>query len=163
MQATPICISLRRAKQDDCRMLWQWANDIEVRRQSFSTEAIEWEEHVSWFRRKMNDADCLIYVAVDSQDRPVGAVRFAIAEGKATISASLDPMFRGMGLGRDLIAQGCRLFFQERPVSEIHALVKPENDVSLRAFESAGFVSKGSASVRGIAAELLVFRAGTRR
>ena len=39
-------LRLRRVQEKDCRQLWEWANDPEVRPVSFATEPIQWERHV---------------------------------------------------------------------------------------------------------------------
>ena len=42
-------IYLRLVDDKDMKLLFDWRNDEVVRKNSFSTEPIDWEEHVSWF------------------------------------------------------------------------------------------------------------------
>ncbi len=60
-------LHLRRARADDIRILWEWANDSEVRAASFSSAPIPWETHVAWFTEKMAPARSLIFIAEDEE------------------------------------------------------------------------------------------------
>ena len=42
---------LRKATIEDRDLLFQWANDPLVRKNSFSTAEIAYEEHVDWYNR----------------------------------------------------------------------------------------------------------------
>jgi len=68
-------LSLRHVRKDDCRLLWEWANDPKVRSASFSENSIPWERHVEWFNSKLNGRNCIFYVAVDNYGMPVGPIR----------------------------------------------------------------------------------------
>ncbi|MGH9508910.1 MAG: UDP-2,4-diacetamido-2,4,6-trideoxy-beta-L-altropyranose hydrolase, partial [Terriglobales bacterium] len=53
-------LRLRRATEQDCRLLWEWANDPDTRANSFSSELIPWDDHQRWFRAKLSDPACLL-------------------------------------------------------------------------------------------------------
>jgi UDP-2,4-diacetamido-2,4,6-trideoxy-beta-L-altropyranose hydrolase len=38
-------ITLKRATQEDCRLIWKWANDPDVRAASFSSKPIPYDTH----------------------------------------------------------------------------------------------------------------------
>ena len=63
-------LRLRPVCADDCRMIWEWANDPLVRSQSFANDPIPWESHVAWFKRALRDPDMRLYIAESST--PVG-------------------------------------------------------------------------------------------
>jgi len=46
---------LRRVEEADCSLLWEWANEPEVRSASFSSTPIAWDEHREWFTKKLGD------------------------------------------------------------------------------------------------------------
>jgi hypothetical protein len=46
----------RRAKKEDCELIYKWANDPEVRKNSFSGAAITVENHQKWFESKLADS-----------------------------------------------------------------------------------------------------------
>ncbi len=132
-------INLRQVSAKDCKLIWQWANDPEVRAVSFSSDSISFENHEQWFESKMNDPNCHFYVAENSQHKAVGQVRFDLNGNQATISISLAPRFRGQGYGSMLIQLAAQRTLEVSNVDVIHAYVKKENRVSLKAFQKAGF------------------------
>ena len=144
-------LHLRPATADDCRRVWDWANDLSVRAISFTSDPIPWEQHVAWFTRKLGDANTRLWIA-EQEGGFVGQVRFDLDGSTATISVSLDATRRGKNLGALLIWSACQKLFRESAVETIHALIKPDNAASIRAFEKAGFEPAGQTEVKGCAA-----------
>lgn len=142
-------LRLRRVREDDCRLLWLWANDEEVRKVSFSTAYIPWEEHVSWFSSKIRDPNCLHFIAVDQQDDPAGQVRFDVKEDSAVINISLDKHKRGLNFGGVLIDMATEEIFKNADIQKINALIHPNNIKSIKAFEKAKFKKVGLITVNG--------------
>jgi UDP-2,4-diacetamido-2,4,6-trideoxy-beta-L-altropyranose hydrolase len=142
-------VRLRRTREDDCRMFWEWANDPEVRAMSFSSEPVSWEKHVRWFTSKQVDPSSLLYVATDETSHPIGQVRYQLDRDRAVLSISLTPESRGKGLGKTTLLAATEELFQASPARAIDAFVKPENEPSLRLFDSAGFRREGLATVQG--------------
>jgi RimJ/RimL family protein N-acetyltransferase len=73
-------INLRLADYNDCEMLWQWVNDPDVRKASFSSEKNSWETHKAWFTDKLEDSNSYIFIALNENKQPIGQVRFDIKE-----------------------------------------------------------------------------------
>ena len=46
-------LNLRPVTQDDIKLLFKWANDPEVRLNSFNSKEIKWDEHQKWFKVKI--------------------------------------------------------------------------------------------------------------
>ena len=65
MQVKSKMLSLRQVREDDCRLLWEWANDPEVRAVSFLSEPILWDQHVQWFKSKINGGRSLRDICSD--------------------------------------------------------------------------------------------------
>lgn len=158
-------LRLRPAAPGDRRLLWDWANDPEVRALSFSSEPIPWQDHVRWFESKLRSPDCIHYLAFDEHDRPVGQVRFDPIErggspdrGHAEISVSIAREHRGSGFGGPLLRLAAARVFQESEITTLHAFIKHENKVSTRVFEKAGFEPRGQEMVRGHRAGHYVLR-----
>lgn len=138
-------IGFRPVEQDDCRVLWEWANDPGTRAASFSAAEIPWKEHVAWFESRLRSSDPG-WIAQDPSGRRVAFVRFDRGEGKAfTISLNLAREMRGRGLGALLIARACDFFREANGRAEIQAWIKNENIASQRCFEKAGFVQTDGA------------------
>ena len=141
-------LRLRRACEEDCRMLWEWANDPDVRAAAFSSDPIPWEEHVGWYTKKLSDPHCFHFIALDDEDVPVGQVRFDVQGEEAEVDVSVDRQRRGHGYGSSLIEIGVKKMFLSTPTKVIHAYVKSQNEASVRAFRRAGFRDLGVKLVR---------------
>lgn len=149
-------IKLRRATREDCRLIWKWANDPDVRAVSFSPEPIVYEHHVKWFKTRLNDSNCCFYIAENSNLAAVGQIRFDLKEKEAHISISLDRKFRGQGRGAKIIELAARAFLTSSDAKTIHAYIKKDNAASLAAFKKAGFSSVKSVLVNNQPAHHLV-------
>ena len=139
---------VRYANADDCRLIWELANDPEVRAASFSTEPIPWETHQLWFAQKVADEQTLLLIAQDDRGIPVGQVRFDLQGCDAELHVSLFKEKRGSGLGVPAIHAALQELFATRHCKGVHAYVKPDNIASAKLFESAGFVNVGKKIVR---------------
>ena len=131
-------IRLRPAVRDDARLLWEWANDPDVRRFAFHTEPIVWDDHLNWLDDRLSRDDSLVYVA-ELDGSHIGQVRFDLADHVANIDYSIAPSWRGRGLGSSLlVAAVARLNF-DRPGAQPVGVVLAANAASHRSFELAGF------------------------
>jgi UDP-2,4-diacetamido-2,4,6-trideoxy-beta-L-altropyranose hydrolase len=149
-------LRLRRVAEQDCRLLWEWANDPEVRALSFSSEAIPWERHVDWFSSKLTDPNAILYLAIDEENIPVGQVRYQLEGTRAVVSVNLAAGFRGRGYGNTLLDLGANQLFRSTEATAIDAYVKPDNAASLRLFTHAGFKREKIGMIRGQRAVLFV-------
>lgn len=143
-------LKLRSVSPEDCRLLWEWSNELEVRAASFFTGLIPWQEHVQWFKSKLNASDCIFYIAVDRNDAPVGQVRYDIKNNEeAVISISIDKRFRYQGYGNYLINLGCEQIFSDSNLFRINAYIKPNNKSSINTFTQADFKNIGTTTIQG--------------
>jgi UDP-2,4-diacetamido-2,4,6-trideoxy-beta-L-altropyranose hydrolase len=142
-------LRLRPAREDDGRLLWEWANDPQVRVAAFSWQPISWEQHQAWFASKMKDPSCRIFIAEDGGGRPVGQFRVDWrSQQEGDIDVSVASEFRATGKGSALIDMGSSRALLETGGC-LHALVKVGNQASRRAFERAGFRTLGEEVVQG--------------
>jgi UDP-2,4-diacetamido-2,4,6-trideoxy-beta-L-altropyranose hydrolase len=143
------CIYLRRVEEKDCGILWEWANDPDVRAVSLNSDPISWQSHVEWFRSKMQNPDSVLYLALNSEDVPIGQVRCQINDGSAVLSISLAKEFRSKGYGGAVLQIAAAQFFQTSKVTSIDAYVKPDNAASLKLFDRAGFIRERTHLIEG--------------
>ncbi len=129
----------RLAQPDDVRLYFDWTNDPDTRRQSFSSASIPFDTHAAWFSRKLADPDALMLVFENKTGQPVGQVRFERSPNEIVIGISVDAAHRGKGLASQLIELGCVACRERWGSVVVHAYIKPENRASARAFERAGF------------------------
>jgi RimJ/RimL family protein N-acetyltransferase len=152
LQSSTTALLVRPATEADSRTIWDWANDPATRAASFSPEPIPWERHVTWFTGKLHDPRCHLYVVTDKDQRPLGMVRYDVEDSEAVVSINLSPACRGRGLGPVALRQSADCLFDKAPVHNVIALIKPENQASVVAFERAGYRSQGQTVVNGCGA-----------
>ncbi|MBL0059186.1 MAG: UDP-2,4-diacetamido-2,4,6-trideoxy-beta-L-altropyranose hydrolase [Elusimicrobia bacterium] len=130
---------LRRVRPSDCRRLWNWANDPAARAASFSETRIPWGPHQAWFKERLNNSHCVIFVAVLRQGKSIGSARFERRKIGWVISVFVERTYRGQGLGSSLIRTAACAFMRDTGEKVVNAYVKPTNGASLQAFLRAGF------------------------
>ena len=153
-------IKLRPAAQEDCQWAWELANDLEIRKASFSTAPIKWEDHSRWFAKKVADPECCFYIAINGLGEAIGQVRFEPRRNEGVISVSLSGASRGKGFGSILIREGLERLWLDTTATIVHAYIKAENVASLRSFRTAGFADAGVSEFDGHSATHLVAERG---
>ncbi len=138
-------LKIRNAEQRDAHLIWQWANDPVVREQSYSSNMIPWNNHITWFSKKLNDTSCYYYI-LENEDNSVGQIRFDIdGENKATLSYLIAPSFRSKGMGAWILSKGIKkLLCDASQVRKVIGHVKKINIVSQKSFEKLNFVKGAS-------------------
>lgn len=134
-------LTLRSADYGDERFLYELRNEKEVRRNSFCTEPISYEQHVVWFQKKMRDADTRIYI-LSHDGMSVGQVRADISDCQAKISYALCKEARGKGYAKWMLTELERILEEEEVCRGLLAEVKEENHVSCHIFRSLGYEEK---------------------
>jgi UDP-2,4-diacetamido-2,4,6-trideoxy-beta-L-altropyranose hydrolase len=143
-------IHLRPVAENDRALLWEWANDPEVRALSFHSEKIPWETHIRWFQERLHDTDDVFFLGSYAGGEPLGQVRFdRDTAGRIRVHASVDRRQRAAGLGAALILRAVDELFATTPITAVHAFIKAENHPSIRAFQKAGFTPAESRPAHG--------------
>lgn len=125
----------RRATSDDAKRLFQWRNDPDTRRNSHSTEEIEFEAHCAWLQNVLDKPEWTILIA-EIENTPVGTIRSVQqSDGSSILSWIVAPEVRGRGLARQMISYVSDLLV-DVPLS---AEIKSSNTASIKAAEAAGF------------------------
>jgi RimJ/RimL family protein N-acetyltransferase len=133
-------IFLRPVNKEDIELLFEWANDSEVREMAVNSERIVWEDHHCWFNKKLTNTDTRIFILTDG-DQNFGQIRFDKSEEGWTIDYSIGREFRKKGLGNEIIRLGIEVMKSEKLI----AFVKPQNMSSMHVFEKQGFRFEGEA------------------
>ena len=132
-------VYLRPATVDDAQLIFDWANDLEVRQNSFSTDDSPWEVHKAWINRILADDSTLLYVLMDDA-APVGQVRLANNNGKWQISYSIASAYRGQGYGKIILKMAENELLTAGHGGEgLYAEVKKDNIASQRIFTGLGY------------------------
>lgn len=119
---------------DNAQLLFDWANDNAVRRNSLSTRDILWEEHLKWFNSKLQ-SQSKIYLLFNDKI-PVGQIRFDFINEFWVIDYSIDEKYRGKGFGKIILELAMKKF---KKGDVLKANVKNENISSLKVFQKFGF------------------------
>lgn len=148
-------ISLRSATTADEALLLRWANDPQVRANSFSPEPIEPADHHHWFHTGQANPNRLQLIAKSADGCPIGQIRFdrepASTEGgasEATVDLTLDPCARGQGLAAELVRLGLQKMEQRwGPATDAVAEVLASNSASNACFARTGFTPETVSAV----------------
>lgn len=130
---------LRFANENDLLMLYEWANDQQVRQNSFSANKITLDEHKKWFydKLKSDKTDMYIYIY---DNIAVGQIRIDYENNIGTISYSIVDTYRGHGLAdRMLELAEKKVKENKKEIDILRASVKFENKISQRKFENRGY------------------------
>ena len=150
-------ISLRKAQAKDCRQLWLWRNNADVRRNSFSSRPVSYKRHQAWFQSKQADPRTSIYVGMCS-GAAFGMIRLEFnPKNTAAVHLCVKSSARGRGLGAVLLKAGCQAA-ERRGVRRIEALVLEANGASLRVFEKNFFKPSKRLTHNGKRTVLLIRR-----
>lgn len=144
-------LTVRKANLNDSKLYFEWANDEEVRTQSFNSNSIDWLNHQKWFNDKVKNVNCSLFVFETNQKETVGQVRIEKSGETNTciIGVSVSKDFRGKKLANQLISKASSLFLKENPSYIVNAYVKKDNFASIKSFEQAGFIFSQSLNYQG--------------
>ena len=130
---------LRLAVETDVDILFDWANEPLVRKNSFSSKTICYEEHKKWFEKLLENKNCRQYIYM-YEGKEIGQARVTMNGEEAEIGYSICAKMRGQGHGSRLLQLVCRQVQQDFPkVQKIVGRVKIDNLASQKAFTKAGF------------------------
>ena len=133
---------IRRVKKEDIMTVFNWANDSEVRSQSYNPAPISLEDHEKWFSQRIRDDDTIFYM-VFYCEKPVGQIRFDIEDNIAVINYLVSPDYRGEGWGERILRLGIRHLRMEIPdIVLLKGYVKKTNGASVTSFIRCNFVKE---------------------
>ncbi|MFJ3470176.1 UDP-2,4-diacetamido-2,4,6-trideoxy-beta-L-altropyranose hydrolase [Pseudomonas sp. NPDC090201] len=146
-------LQLRQATGLDAALLFEGRNAEHVRRWSFNPEPIDWDAHMAWLARSLENPQRLILIAETAQG-PVGVVRYDLQDATAEVSIYLFEGQTGVGWGAALLNSGERFLHRHWPqVRMIAAQVMDANSASHSLFTKAGYLQAGQQYQRVISDE----------
>tara|TARA_Y100001958_G_scaffold159984_1_gene164886 strand:+ start:5068 stop:6060 length:993 start_codon:yes stop_codon:yes gene_type:complete len=128
-------LKLLKVQSSDSKILFEWRNDITVRKSSFNKSIINWDDHLIWFNKKINSPNSKNYLARDNQNIPIGQIRLDLNEKFWLINFSIDKSFRGLGYGKKIIFIMLKLNRNKKFLAK----VKSENIASQKVFKNLHF------------------------
>ena len=152
-------INLRKATENDLLLYFNWANDEDVRIQSFSSNTIDLVTHTKWYEDKIQDERNHFYLFENSSNEAVGQVRIERqSNNKAVIGISIDKKFRGKGFAPKILRESLSEFTRICEDYTIEAYIKITNKGSINSFKKAGFNQVKELSHQGVNALLLTYQ-----
>lgn len=139
MDATKNNAYLRIGEEDDIDLLFEWANDPDVRKNAFHTEAIPYETHQKWFKNLMQDDTQVQYIFM-VDEKPAGQIRLSLSDEEAVIDYSIAPDMRGRGYGKVMLELVREEVGRTYPfVRTLIGKVKKGNLASANCFAACGY------------------------
>ena len=133
-------ICFRFADETDCKKLFDWRNDPEVRAVSGDSSMLDFESHKNWFSGVLNDSKTIIFIILNERYKEIGQIRLNKKTKENVISISLDKEFREKGYGALAIKKASEIFLKYFNINDIFAYIKKDNIASVKSFEKAGYV-----------------------
>ncbi|MGF6927544.1 RimJ/RimL family protein N-acetyltransferase [Chitinophaga sp. W2I13] len=129
---------LRKATIEDWKILLDWRNDIETRKNSHKIEIIEEENHKKWLSSILAAENRQLFIAIDNE-LPVGTVRadFDDQFNAYELSWSISPEVRGKGVGKEMVK-----LLTDKLNTRIRAEIKSGNIASIKIAEYVGLTFK---------------------
>ena len=133
-------LTFRKAVLADVKLYFDWVNDSSVRAQSYSSNAIDFENHKKWFKTKLEDDSCMLLLFQNEEKSNIGQIRIQKENVKeALIGISIAAEHRGKGLAKEMLLLASDYFLENNKGYLINAYIKKQNISSKQAFEKAGF------------------------
>lgn len=88
-------ITVRLAEERDCKNVFLLSTMDYVRKNSFNTEKILWENHVEWFKKALTSEKIKFFII--EEDGFIGQVRLSVCGSTAAVSISLLEEFQHKG------------------------------------------------------------------
>jgi spore coat polysaccharide biosynthesis protein SpsF len=129
-------LKLRKAKNDDAEFVLECRNDPQTRKFSFSEKLIDYDLHMEWFKKKIDDPDCFFFILIDGSER-IGQIRVDRVNDIGEVSYAVASNKRGRGYGKAIL----KLCESVMPadITVLMGTVKKENIPSRKCFQFNGY------------------------
>jgi RimJ/RimL family protein N-acetyltransferase len=130
---------IREATLLDADRLRDWRNDPFTCAMSRNPSPVGVEEHLEWFRSKLNDPCCYLGIAEDDMGEPVGTIRLDRSDPNTLdgqLSWTVAPEFRRRGIGKRMVQMMVSRFADH----SILAHIRVDNIPSMKIALSSGMV-----------------------
>ena len=104
-------ISFRKAKPKDITTVFNWSNDELVRKNSYNSKRIEFEDHRKWFSNKITNKNTLFLIALINNN-PAGMVRFDIKREHSAVGILISKSYRGQKLASEFLTESSKTYFK---------------------------------------------------
>ena len=138
-------LSLRKVNKKDESLLFNWANDSDVRKWSFNKKTITLDKHKIWFEGKLSNKNVLIWILED-ENMPAGMVRLEKEGSSILLNYLIAPKSRGKKLASKMLDMAMKELNTYWKNVKVLAYTLPNNIASIKSLENAGFFFDGLSS-----------------
>lgn len=131
-------VFLKMATIEDAHFLYELRNDELTRKNSINKEIIEYDKHLNWYLKKLQDKESYIYILTDGSSK-IGQIRLDVDGEVAFISYAISPGFRGRGYGTKLLKLIEDKALEELDRITLVGIVLMENTLSQKVFVKSGY------------------------
>ena len=130
-------ISLKHILPEDQDMLFDWQNIKDIRKYCNNSKIPSYEEHLLWFKNRIEQTHNPFWIIYDCDNNPVGAINlvYNYLNDYYDLGWYIIPDRQSKGLGTQALKIITSLV---RPI-KLHAFVKPDNVLSQKALQKAAF------------------------
>lgn len=136
--------SLRKAKISDCKILFEWQHEPEIRNFSRNQVPPKYEDHEKWYQDKLEDNQTLFYM-ISYEEKLVGTLRLDKVKSELNdqtyeISIITSTKYQGLGIATASLHLIKALHPQFVFLAEVHK----ENKASHKIFINSGFIKSNN-------------------
>ena len=135
-------LSLRKVNKKDESLLFNWANDFDVRKWSFNKKRITLDRHKIWFKGKLSNKNVLIWI-LEYKNMPAGMVRLEKEGGSILLNYLIAPKYQGKKLATKMLNMAMEELNIYWKNVKVLAYTLPNNIASIKSLENAGFFFDG--------------------
>jgi len=135
--------TLNAATYEDEKLLFDWINDIDVRRWSFNQNKILLNNHKTWFNNKINDNNVLIWI-FRNNGCDIGMVRLEKEDNQAILNYLISASHRGKHYATPMLKMAMQKVKEIWSSIRIVAYTLSDNYPSIKSLEGAGFILESS-------------------
>jgi RimJ/RimL family protein N-acetyltransferase len=121
---------LRPLSEADLPLILSWRNEPAIRRWFWHSDAISWDDHLTWYRTTYSPATDDVLWVIDWRGQPVGTTSlYHITPERAELGRLMigDPSARGQHVAHDAEAMVRDWAFEQLRIQTIYATEKPGN------------------------------------
>ena len=134
-------LRIRNAHQEDCLDIHKIRNEEEIRKFSFDTSEITFENHRSWFEKTLVDDKRRLFV-VTEENQIYGVVRFDLSKDlkEAEVSIYVSKTAANKGVGKFALLESEKLLKNEiASCKKIIAKALIDNERSIQFFKNCAY------------------------
>lgn len=130
-------VTIRTVESKDVEFLFRLSNEVIVRKNSFNSNSILYDEHKKWFADQLILNSNLFFI-IQLNGKEIGDVRYEFKNNHYEIGISISEEYRGKGYAKEGLNLAIKRYFEEN-LLPIYAFIKKTNEPSINLFKKLGF------------------------